>query len=61
MANEAYLSQFRRQVCAAGGQLLRPLPRWVFNYNHRRPHGGISGLPPISRVPGVNNVSGQYT
>jgi len=32
----------------------------VFNYNHRRPHGGIGGLPPISRVPGVNNVSGQY-
>ena len=39
---------------------LAALPRWVFNYNHRRPHGGIGGLPPISRVPGVNNVSGQY-
>jgi transposase InsO family protein len=40
---------------------LAALPRWIFNYNHRRPHGGIGGLPPISRVPGVNNVSGQYT
>ena len=40
---------------------LAALHRWVFNYNHRRPHGGIGGLPPISRVPGVNNVSGQYT
>jgi len=34
---------------------------WIFNYNHRRPHGGLGGLPPISRVPGLNNVSGQYT
>ena len=40
---------------------LTALLGWVFNYNHRRPHGGIGGLPPISRVPGVNNVSGQYT
>ena len=39
---------------------LAALPRWIFNYNHRRPHGGIGGLPPISRVPGVNNVYGQY-
>jgi transposase InsO family protein len=39
---------------------LSALPRWIFNYNHRRPHGGIGGLPPISRVPGVNNLCGQY-
>ena len=39
---------------------LAALPRWTFNYNHRRPHGGIGGPPPISRVPGVNNVYGQY-
>jgi len=39
---------------------LEALPGWIFNYNHRRPHGGIGGLPPVSRVPGVNNVSGQY-
>jgi len=38
---------------------LAALPRWLFNYNHRRPHGGIGGLPPISRVPGVNNLCGQ--
>lgn len=38
---------------------LAPLPRWVLNYNHRRPHGGIGDLPPISRVPGVNNLYGQ--
>lgn len=40
---------------------LEALPGWIFNCNHRRPHGGIGGLPPVSRVPGVNNVSGQYT
>jgi transposase InsO family protein len=34
---------------------------WVFNYNHRRPHGGLGGLPPISRVPALNNVSGRYS
>ena len=39
---------------------LAALPGWIFNYNHRRPHGGIGGLPPVSRVPGDNNVSGQY-
>jgi transposase InsO family protein len=40
---------------------LTALAGWVFNYNHRRPHGGIGGLPPISRVPGVNNLCGQYS
>jgi transposase InsO family protein len=38
---------------------LAALPRWVVNYNHRRPHGGLGGLPPISRGPRLNNVSGQ--
>jgi len=46
---------------ASNGERLEALPAWIFNYNHRRPHGGIGGLPPISRVPGVNNVSGQYS
>lgn len=44
----------------SNGERLAALPRWILNYNCRRPHGGIGGLPPISRVPGVNNVSGQY-
>ena len=48
-----------RKPYDSNGERLATLPRWVFNYNHRRPHGGIGGLPPISRVPGVNNVSGQ--
>jgi transposase InsO family protein len=26
------------------------LPRWLSYYNHRRPHGGIKGQTPISRI-----------
>jgi transposase InsO family protein len=48
-----------RRPYESNGERLAALPRWVFNYNHRRPHGGIGGLPPISRVPGVNNLYGQ--
>ena len=48
-----------RRPYESNRERLAALPRWVFNYNHRRPHGGIGGLPPISRVPGVNNVYGQ--
>jgi len=29
---------------------LRQLPRWVDYYNHRRPHGGIAGAVPASRL-----------
>ena len=29
---------------------LRKLPRWLYRYNHRRPHGGISGAVPASRL-----------
>lgn len=50
-----------RKPYESNEERLAALPRWLFNYNHRRPHGGIGGLPPISRVPGVNNVYGQYS
>ena len=29
---------------------LHELPRWLYRYNHRRPHGGISGAVPASRL-----------
>lgn len=29
---------------------LRALPRWLYRYNHRRPHGGISGAVPAYRL-----------
>jgi transposase InsO family protein len=36
----------------------RALSGWLRWYNRRRPHGSLSGLPPISRV---SHVRGQYT
>jgi transposase InsO family protein len=33
-------------------------PAWLHTYNHHRPHTGIGGHPPISRL---TNLSGQYT
>ena len=29
---------------------IRALRPWVRQYNHRRPHGALDGLPPISRL-----------
>ena len=29
---------------------LRELPRWLYRYNYRRPHGGINGAVPTSRL-----------
>jgi transposase InsO family protein len=29
---------------------LAELPRWLYRYNHRRPHGGIAGAVPASRL-----------
>jgi transposase InsO family protein len=37
------------------------LARFLTRYNHHRPHGGIGGLPPITRVPAGNNVCGKNT
>jgi transposase InsO family protein len=33
-------------------------PAWLHGYNHHRPHTGIGGHPPISRL---TNLPGQYT
>ena len=32
-------------------------PGWLHAYNHHRPHTGIGGHPPISRL---TDLSGQY-
>ena len=29
---------------------LHQLPRWLYRYNHRRPHGGIDGAVPAARL-----------
>ena len=28
----------------------KALPSWLYNYNRKRPHGSLNGLPPISRL-----------
>jgi len=38
------------------------LPGWLDLYNRRRPHGGLSHQPPMSRLlQFTNNVSGSYS
>jgi transposase InsO family protein len=37
------------------------LERFLTRYNHYRPHGGIGGQPPITRIPAANNVCGKNT
>lgn len=37
----AYTSSRRRTAA---------LPRWLWRYNHRRPHGSLNNKPPISRI-----------
>lgn len=32
------------------------MPGWLEHYNAVRPHSGIGGRPPFSRLPGVNNL-----
>jgi transposase len=43
---------------ASSGHRARALPHWLRYYNERRPHSGIGGRPPISRV---HDLSGQDT
>ena len=48
--------QILQNECAYGRrsrsneERLRQLPRWLYRYNHRRPHGGIAGLRPAERL-----------
>jgi transposase InsO family protein len=41
----AYARRYR-----SNEERLRELPRWLYRYNHRRPHGGIGGAVPASRL-----------
>ena len=34
----------------SNAERLRQLPRWLYRYNHRRPHGGVGGVVPASRL-----------
>ena len=35
----------------------RALPAFIEHYNWDRPHSACGGLPPMSRIVGVNNLS----
>ena len=39
-----------RQVFTSNHQRTAALPGWLHNYNHRRRHSSLGGLPPISRL-----------
>jgi transposase len=44
-------------VYAHSGERAAALPRWLHHYNWHRPHRGIGGAPPVSRLGlGVNNL-----
>jgi transposase InsO family protein len=45
-AEWAYARKYR-----SNEERLAELPRWLYRYNHRRPHGGIGGAVPASRLP----------
>ena len=34
----------------SNAERLHQLPRWLYRYNARRPHGGIGGVAPASRL-----------
>jgi transposase InsO family protein/transposase-like protein len=37
------------------------LDRWLWTYNHRRPHGALSHKTPIARLNELNNLAGSYS
>lgn len=37
------------------------LPMYLTHYNCHRAHGSVHGKPPITRIPGVNNVAGIHS
>ena len=37
------------------------LPAWLHQYNRHRPHASLGYLPPISRLPAVNNLVGLHS
>ena len=41
----AYARRYR-----SNAERLHQLPRWLYRYNARRPHGGIAGAVPASRL-----------
>ena len=45
----------------SSGHRIRWLRPWLHFYNHHRKHQSLGGLPPISRLPLLNNVLRMHT
>ena len=49
------------QTLAREWQYVRALEAFIDHYNWERPHSACGGLPPMSRIVGVNNVMARNT
>ena len=52
----AYARTYENSECRAAH-----LPHWVHRYNWHRPHASLNYLPPISRLPNMNNLLALHT
>ena len=48
------------RVYATSNDRLAVLPIYLIHYNQHRDHGSLKQKPPITRMPGVNNVAGIH-
>ncbi len=49
------------RIYITSNERMTVLPIFLTHYNEHRNHGGIRNKPPITRMPGVNNVAGIHT
>ena len=49
------------RVYRSSNERLTVLPIYLTHYNEHRNHGSLSNRPPITRMPGVNNVHGIHS
>lgn len=49
------------RVYTSSEERRRALPAWMVHYNQHRNHGSVGHRPPITRMPGVNNLHGIHT
>ena len=49
------------RVYVTSNERMKVLPVYLTHYNEHRDHGSLRNQPPISRMPGVNNVHGIHS
>jgi transposase InsO family protein len=49
------------RIYATSNERRKVLPIWLTHYNAHRNHGSLGNQPPITRMPGVNNVAGIHS